>query len=57
MQNRLKGVSITGIASVVPSGVKRIEEEADLFGWSDLKIKRLKRDVGINKRHIALPRL
>ena len=54
MQNRLKGVSITGIASVVPSGVKRIEEEADLFGWSDLKIKRLKRDVGINKRHITL---
>lgn len=54
MQNRLKGVSITGIASVVPSGVKRIEEEADLFGWSDLQIKRLKRDVGINKRHITL---
>ena len=54
MKNRLKGVSITGIASVVPSGVKRIEEEADLFGWSDLQIKRLKRDVGINKRHITL---
>ena len=54
MQSRLKGVSITGIASVVPSGVKRIEEEAELFGWSDLQIKRLKRDVGINKRHITL---
>jgi len=54
VQNQLKGVSITGIASVVPSGVKRIEEEADLFGWSDLQIKRLKRDVGINKRHITL---
>ena len=54
MQNRSVGVSITAIASVVPSGVKRIEEEADLFGWSDLQIKRLKRDMGLSKRHITL---
>jgi len=53
-QSRLKGVRISGIASVVPSGVKRIEEEACLSGVSPSRIKQLKRDIGINKRHITL---
>lgn len=53
MQNTLEGVSITGVAAVVPSGVRRIEDETELFGKDPSLINRFKRDVGINKRHIT----
>lgn len=54
MQSRIRGVRISGIATVVPSGVRTIEEETSLVGNDPLRIKRLKRDIGINKRHITL---
>ena len=53
-QNRLEGIRISGIAAVVPSGVKCIEEEANLFNMNPSQINRLKKDIGINKRHITL---
>lgn len=54
VQSRFEGVRVSGIASVVPSGVKHIEDEADILGYSDLQVSRLKRDIGIHKRHITL---
>lgn len=53
-QSRLKRVRISGIASVVPSGVKRIEEEPSLAGTPVSRINRLKTDIGIIKRHITM---
>lgn len=53
-QNRLKGVRISGVASVVPSGVIRIEDETSLSGLPPSRIARLKRDIGINQRHITV---
>jgi len=52
--SRIRGVRISGLASVVPSGVITIEEEASLFGNDAGRIERLKRDIGIRKRHITL---
>jgi len=54
MKSRIKGVRISGIACVVPSGVRTIEEDAHLFGKDHIRINRLKRDIGVNKRHITL---
>lgn len=53
-QSRLKGVRISGVASVVPSGVIRIEEEASLSGTAPARINLLKRDIGINQRHVTV---
>jgi len=53
-QNRIEGVRISGVISVVPSGVRRIEDETSLFGTDSSRINRLKRDIGMNKRHITL---
>ncbi len=53
-QNRLEGVRISGIASAVPSGVKRIEEEESLFNMTPSQTNRLQKDIGINKRHITV---
>jgi len=54
VKSKIKSVRISGIATVIPSGVKTIEEEMSLAGYDPLRIKRLKRDIGINKRHITL---
>jgi 3-oxoacyl-[acyl-carrier-protein] synthase-3 len=53
VQNRLQGVSVTGVATVVPFGIRRIEDETELFGKDPNLISRFKRDVGINTRHIT----
>jgi 3-oxoacyl-[acyl-carrier-protein] synthase-3 len=49
----LKGIRVSGIASVVPSGVKCIEEEQSLFGMSSARLNSLKEDIGINERRIT----
>jgi len=54
VQSRIQGVRISAAASVVPSGVRTFEEEASTFGYDPGRIKRLKRDIGINKRHITV---
>ncbi len=54
VQSRIEGVRISGVISVVPSGIKRIEEETSLFGMDSSRINRLKKDIGINKRHITV---
>ncbi len=54
MQSHIKGVRISGLASVVPSGVRTIEDDASLFGNDPARIKRLKKDIGINKRHVTM---
>lgn len=53
-QNRLKGVHISGVASVVPYGVRRIEEEPSLADTPVARINRLKTDIGIIKRHVTM---
>jgi 3-oxoacyl-[acyl-carrier-protein] synthase-3 len=52
--SRLEGIRISGIASVVPSGIKGIEDDESLRGMDPARLDRLRRDIGINKRHICL---
>jgi 3-oxoacyl-[acyl-carrier-protein] synthase-3 len=54
VQNRLKGIRISGMASVVPSGVRGVEEEKSLLDMDPMRLNRLKRDIGLNKKHITL---
>jgi 3-oxoacyl-[acyl-carrier-protein] synthase-3 len=54
VKNQIKGVRISGVTSVVPSGVKDFEEEAGIFGLTETQIMRLKKDIGIDKRHITI---
>jgi 3-oxoacyl-[acyl-carrier-protein] synthase-3 len=54
VKNQIKGVRISGVTSVVPSGVINFEEEADIFGLTETQIMRLKKDIGIDKRHITV---
>jgi 3-oxoacyl-[acyl-carrier-protein] synthase-3 len=53
-QNGFKGIRISGMASVVPSGIKSVEEEESLRGMDRLRLNRLKRDIGLNKKHVCL---
>lgn len=54
MKGQIKGVRISGIACTVPSSFRTIEDEGDLFGGDLARINRLKRDIGVHKRHISL---
>lgn len=54
MKNQIEGVRITGVTSVVPSGVQSFKEEADIFGFTESQINRMKKDIGVNKRHITI---
>ena len=54
VQNCIEGVRISGVITVIPSGVRRIEDDTRLFGNDSSRISRLKRDIGMDKRHIAL---
>jgi 3-oxoacyl-[acyl-carrier-protein] synthase-3 len=50
----MEGIRISGMMTVVPSEVKNFREEAEAFGLTESQVKRLKRDIGIDKRHITV---
>jgi len=52
-QVRINGVRISGVITVVPSGIRYIDDEAQKFSLNSSKIKRLKRDIGLNSRYIT----
>lgn len=54
MVSKLKGVQITGMASVVPSGVMHIEKDPSLSGVPAARLERLKQDIGLKARHITV---
>jgi 3-oxoacyl-[acyl-carrier-protein] synthase-3 len=54
VQNQLKGIRISGMASVVPSGVRSVEEEMSLLNMDPMRLSRLKKDIGLNKKHITV---
>ena len=54
MQSFINGVRIATIASVVSSKVRSIEDETSLFGNDPVRVRRLKKDIGIDRRHITL---
>jgi 3-oxoacyl-[acyl-carrier-protein] synthase-3 len=44
---------VSGIATVVPKTVKYIDDEIDLYGGNQNQIKRIKKSVGLNQRHVV----
>jgi len=50
--SRIKGIKLTGISTVVPATYKNIDEEKDIFGLDDIRLGRLKSEIGVDKRHI-----
>ncbi len=50
---QLKGIRLTGVSTVVPACFKKIDEERDLFDLHDLRLARLKKEIGVNKRHVV----
>ncbi|MGC8453741.1 MAG: ketoacyl-ACP synthase III [Cylindrospermopsis raciborskii] len=48
-----KQVKISGIVSVTPENYKTIDEEIDMYGGNQKQIDRIKKTIGINKRHVV----
>lgn len=46
-------VEISGIVSVVPETYKTIDQEVHLYGGNEKQIERIKKTIGINKRHVV----
>lgn len=44
---------IIGITTVVPSTVKCIDDEVHLYGGNEKQISRIKKAIGLNKRHVV----
>jgi len=53
MQGQFKNVKISGIASAVPAVIKSLEEAAIQLNLSDFQVGRMKKDLGIGKRHVV----
>ncbi|MBY7894592.1 3-oxoacyl-[acyl-carrier-protein] synthase III C-terminal domain-containing protein [Vibrio furnissii] len=45
-------VKITAISTVVPPTVKYIDDEIDLYGGNESQIKRIKKSIGLDSRHV-----
>ena len=46
-------VKISGIVTVVPQIVKLIDDEIDLYGGNQKQIDRIKKSIGLDRRHVA----
>ncbi|MUK49020.1 3-oxoacyl-[acyl-carrier-protein] synthase III C-terminal domain-containing protein [Aliivibrio fischeri] len=46
---------ITNIITVVPPTIKCIDDEIDLYGGNEKQIARIKKAIGLNKRHVVEP--
>ncbi|PML53290.1 3-oxoacyl-[acyl-carrier-protein] synthase III C-terminal domain-containing protein [Vibrio lentus] len=55
--SHFKSAKITGIVTVVPPTVKCIDDEIDLYGGNVKQIARIKKAVGLNKRHVVSPNM
>ena len=51
--SRIKGIRLTGISTVVPAAYRNIDEERELFDLDHLRLARLKKEIGVQKRHIV----
>jgi len=51
--SRIQGVKLTGVSTVVPATYKNIDEERELFGLDQTRLARLKKEIGIQKRHVV----
>ena len=49
-----KKVAVTGIVTVVPNAIKSIDDEIDLYGGDQKQIERIKKSIGLDKRHVVL---
>jgi 3-oxoacyl-[acyl-carrier-protein] synthase-3 len=50
---KVSGVRIAGIASAVPEGVRTVEDDARLFGASEMD--KTSKTIGVRSRHVAPP--
>jgi 3-oxoacyl-[acyl-carrier-protein] synthase-3 len=51
--SKFKKTKISGIVTVVPSKIKCIDDEVELYGGNEKQITRIKRAVGLDKRHVT----
>lgn len=51
--SRFNNSKISGVVTVVPSTVCCIDDEIDLYGGNQKQIERIKRAVGLDKRHVT----
>jgi 3-oxoacyl-[acyl-carrier-protein] synthase-3 len=51
--SKFKESKISGVVTVVPSTVCCIDDEVDLYGGNEKQIARIKRAVGLDKRHVT----
>lgn len=45
-------VKISAITSAVPENYKQVDDEIDLYGGNKKQIERIKKTIGLNKRHV-----
>ncbi|MDF2153931.1 3-oxoacyl-[acyl-carrier-protein] synthase III C-terminal domain-containing protein [Vibrio sp. CAU 1672] len=48
-----KKAKITGVTTAVPPMVKSIDDEVELYGGNEKQIARIKKAIGLNKRHVV----
>ncbi|KHD06422.1 3-ketoacyl-ACP synthase [Candidatus Thiomargarita nelsonii] len=50
---QFNNVKISGIVTVVPPDVKCIDDEVELYGGNKKQINRIKKAIGLDKRHVV----
>ena len=48
-----QGIRISGVVTVVPKTIRCIDDEVDLYGGNAKQIARIKRALGLDKRHVV----
>jgi 3-oxoacyl-[acyl-carrier-protein] synthase-3 len=51
--SKFKNIKISGVVTVVPTTVCCIDDEIELYGGNEKQIARIKRAVGLDKRHVT----
>lgn len=52
-ESRIKGIRLAGISTVIPAAYRNIDEEREQFDLDAARLARLKREIGVNKRHVV----
>lgn len=51
--SKFTSAKISGIVTVVPDTIKCIDDEIDNYGGNEKQIQRIKKAIGLNKRHVV----
>lgn len=51
--SKFQGIKVSGIVTSVPENISRIDDEIELYGGNEKQVARIKKAIGLNKRHIT----